>query len=242
MSNLMLKAALFYKNKLNFSIIPIKDDKTPFIKWTPFQNEIARDCQIKWWWEEWPDANVGIVTGKISNIVVVDIDSIEGFRAVNKYLYLYDNTTMPKVRTPSGGTHVYYKYPFNGIRNNSRIIPDCDLRADGGYVLAPPSTGYNWIEKGLLKQFIKALIELPESYLKKIKTAVAENTAFDRELFQDGTRDDDLYHTAICLLKGGMSRDNVYQIVEVLSQNCNPPFPLEEARMKIKSALNRCRR
>lgn len=56
------------------SIIPVRPDKKPLIKWTQHQLEKADDQQIRDWWSKWPDANIGVVTGAISNFLVVDVD------------------------------------------------------------------------------------------------------------------------------------------------------------------------
>ena len=78
------------------------------------------------WFEE-GDRNIGIITGEISGITVVDLD-----------LGSVDYKTFPKtfcVRTGSGGYHLYYKYanvPSQGLREQH-----IDIKNDGGYVLAP---------------------------------------------------------------------------------------------------------
>ena len=63
------KAALLYRDK-GFSVIPVKGNKKPYIPWTEFQERKATVEEIEQWWKKWPGANVGIVTGKISGVVV----------------------------------------------------------------------------------------------------------------------------------------------------------------------------
>jgi len=36
---------------------------------------VTTEEEIKTWWHQWPDAQIGVVTGKISNLVVIDIDT-----------------------------------------------------------------------------------------------------------------------------------------------------------------------
>lgn len=61
---------------LGYSVIPVGSNKQPLIKsWKPYQTKAATEDTIYYWWEKKPDANVGIVTGAISNLTVVDIDS-----------------------------------------------------------------------------------------------------------------------------------------------------------------------
>lgn len=73
----LLSAALSYV-KQGFSVIPIQArEKRPLIPWEQYQDRTATDEEIKTWWAKWPDANVEIVTGKISGLVVIDLDSVE---------------------------------------------------------------------------------------------------------------------------------------------------------------------
>jgi len=76
MANPLMLAALEYEAR-GFSVIPLKPhDKIPLIpSWSPFQIERADREQIGVWWRTWKDANIGIVTGKISDLFVIDAES-----------------------------------------------------------------------------------------------------------------------------------------------------------------------
>ena len=58
-----------------YSVIPVGRDKKPFVEWKRYQTERATAEQIKEWWKQYPEANVGIVTGKEFGIVVVDVEN-----------------------------------------------------------------------------------------------------------------------------------------------------------------------
>jgi len=135
----LLKAALYYQ-KMGFSVIPVKQNKKPFIKWEKYQTEKAGPDQIQAWWKKWPEANPAIVTGKISGLDVVDVDTQNGLDALNEFLN--DNLITPIAETPGGGWHYYFKYQ-PGLTNKARVITDTDIRTDGGYIVAPPSIGEN---------------------------------------------------------------------------------------------------
>jgi len=60
-------------------------------------------------------------------------------------------------------------------------------------------------------------------------------------LFEEGTRDETLFHLANCLVKGGMGQDMMLNILLFLASKCDPPFPEKEALIKIESALSRKR-
>ena len=49
--------------------------KIPLISWKDYQSRLPTEVEVKKWFTNWPDANIGIVTGVISNLVVFDLDS-----------------------------------------------------------------------------------------------------------------------------------------------------------------------
>ena len=49
--------------------------KVPIIKWKEYQNRLPAEAEVREWFTTWPHANIGIVTGAISNLVVFDLDS-----------------------------------------------------------------------------------------------------------------------------------------------------------------------
>jgi len=72
--------------EIGYSVIPVKPDKRPYLSaWKPYQTEKADADQIKKWWSHWPKANIGIITGKISGLTVVDTDSQAGMDALSEY-------------------------------------------------------------------------------------------------------------------------------------------------------------
>jgi len=71
--NIMLEAALNYE-KMGLSVIPVGKDKKPLVEWKKYQLEQANEEQIKEWFIKSPQANIGVVTGLVSKLVVVDIE------------------------------------------------------------------------------------------------------------------------------------------------------------------------
>jgi hypothetical protein len=147
----VLEEALYYES-LGFSVLPLQDNKRPFFKWEEFQKRRATPEEIKKWWKDYPRAMVGIVTGAISGVVVVDIDKQESKDAVKALIpqELFNPLALPICRTPRGGWHIYFKHPGQTIGNTVNLLPGVDFRGDGGYVVAPPSiTGaggaYSWL-------------------------------------------------------------------------------------------------
>jgi hypothetical protein len=90
--------------------------------------------QVEKWWAQWPDANIGLVTGAINKFWVLDIDGV----------LPADFPDLPKTPTVKthGGCHYYFGWPEKGkeIRNKGKVHGyDIDIRGNGGYVVAPPS-------------------------------------------------------------------------------------------------------
>ena len=243
---MLLKSAIIYAEKFNFSVIPIKPkDKKPLIKWEKFQKVKATRDQLKEWWEKWPDANIGLITGEVSNLAVIDIDTAEGFDAIQDYL---PDRLFPVVDTPSGGQHYYFHMPSPSIGNNARTITGCDFRGEAGYVVAPPSVNnneksYKWQKDCSIKNIELTL--LPDVYVHAINKAdrympsVKKETGFRKLVFEKGQRDEDLFHVANCLAKGEMHKGNISVVLNMLSSCCIPPFDSAEIKIKIDSALQR---
>ncbi|MEJ2141208.1 MAG: bifunctional DNA primase/polymerase [Gammaproteobacteria bacterium] len=146
-----LDAALLYAS-YQWSVIPIRPrDKRPMIKWQEYQQRLATTDEIKHWYHRWPDANVAVVTGAISGLVVVDIDPRHGgeqsmARWEKQYGRLPD--TVESI-TGGGGRHLYFLHPGGVIHNRVNIVDGIDLRGDGGCIVTPPSIhhsghAYTW--------------------------------------------------------------------------------------------------
>lgn len=240
----LLETALLYRNHFNFSIIPCKKDKKPLLEsWKEFQNRIATEKEVIDWWSKYPDANIGIVTGVVSHLAVVDIDTDEGEENVLPYLTENDSFLTPKVTTPRGGQHLYFYNDDIKLSNNAGIFKGCDLRANGGYVLAPPSQNaegkqYSWVYD-LDKMPLK---KLPNSYLiyiNKHNLYIESNVTNCDNFFTEGRRDEDIFHIANQLKKARTNPEIMRKALYLIGDGCNPPYSHREIDEKIKSASKR---
>jgi|WetSurSiteA1Bulk_404760.scaffolds.fasta_scaffold00513_18 hypothetical protein len=237
---LVLENALKYC-KFGFSVIPVGRDKRPKISWEEFIERCATEEEIKNWWEKYPYANIGLVTGVISGFCVVDADGSIGQKSVEPYIPA--NTI--RCHTPNGGMHYYFSVPDSQIANATRFIPGVDFRGNGGYVVAPPSVGsngncYDWVLGSSIYEL--DLTQMPQELLDMLNTTrlkpinVQQNTD---DMFSDGRRDTDLFTTANALFKSGMNYSQVEQVITRLAATCNPPFSQQEAVTKVQSAMKR---
>ncbi|WP_233878984.1 bifunctional DNA primase/polymerase [Paraburkholderia flagellata] len=106
--------------------------------------DIVRAC-----WEQHPRANIGIAM-KPSGLVVWDIDvkDVDGMQDLHKYERQYGEVDTVRARTPSGGVHLYFNSGGQKIRSKANRARGWDLKATGGYVVAPPSSLNENVGKG----------------------------------------------------------------------------------------------
>jgi len=130
MNNTLLPLALTYLNR-GWSVIICGPNKIPLIPWKEYMQRMATPNELVKWFTDYPEAQVGIVTGRLSNLVVIDIEA-------DGYLNLIKDETYT-VRTGGGGIHKYYKYDSD-FHNAVKVLPQIDQRSEGGFVVAAGST------------------------------------------------------------------------------------------------------
>lgn len=152
MSGECLAAALDYAGRRGWRVLPLHDvtrgrcscakgdacltpGKHPRLpKWQEWAS--IDKALISGWYEQWPSANVGILTGAPSGIVVLDVDPRNGgFESLAKLLPLPET---PTVVTGGGGRHYYFAHP-GGVVKGCELADGVELKADGQFVVAPPS-------------------------------------------------------------------------------------------------------
>lgn len=164
MAGKLLEAALEYES-FGWSVIPLKPgEKLPLLSsWSEYQQRRATDDEILQWFIDCPNANIGIVTGKISGLIVLDIDSKDALSEARKQGLLIKTIHADT----SKGWHFYYRHPGGEVRNFAGKLPGVDLRGDGGYVVAAPSLHpsgklYSW----RLRPHDQELSDAPAALLK----------------------------------------------------------------------------
>lgn len=139
--------------------------------------------QIEYWFAgEFQDASVGIATGEDSDLFVVDIDvkgGINGFESLTRICRSYSAIAreIPQtltVATPSGGAHLYFRWPEAGgvVNSSGELGPGLDVRGKGGLVHAPGWGGYAVVPRDGVRRVEVAvapawLVELCRKQLKR---------------------------------------------------------------------------
>jgi hypothetical protein len=241
--------ALIYNKKYNWNVFPVKQDKTPYFKWEDLQTQKVTPKMIEDWWKKYPDANIALATGAISNVAVIDLDAYKDKKGVVEQelsKYVPHETGYAIATTPRGGIHYYFTCKDTKIGNNTDKPHNVDLRANGGYIILPPSSNGN----GKRYKWAKApsqvkMDELPKPYLDMIAKSVSKRIQTLQDvsrIFNSGRRDEDLFHVAHCLIKGGMIPEIAFKVLERIVSTWKEPEGVDIKKWiadKVFSAVQR---
>jgi len=227
------KWAEVYVNVYGFSVIPLKGKK-PVIEWKEYQQRKPTIEELQEWFQE-NKFNIGIITGSISGIVVVDFDSEEAYQQ-------FKDIQSPLVKTGKG-YHMYFKYQ-DGVRNFQKRedLQEIDLRAEGGYVVAPPSmhpetkTFYEWInlpEKDNYPELPQIFFEPPKqkSDLTNLYKGVPK-----------GERNVSLTKVIGSAVSDGLSYEECLTLALSVNEKNVPPLPEKEVETIVKSIYEKHRK
>jgi hypothetical protein len=113
-----------------------------------WQRLVAADAAVVGeWWRRWPDANLGLATGR--RFDVLDLDGDPGEEALRAVLRIEPLAHPgPVARTGGGGWHLLYAP--TGLGNRVGLLPGMDWRGRDGLIVAPPSQHasgrrYTWV-------------------------------------------------------------------------------------------------
>lgn len=156
---------------LGWYIFPLRPrKKTPACKWRDESTNNLAEAEKLFARHFGVDANVGVDCGK-SGLVVIDLDRHEKADGVAAWEALkgahnFSDTEALVTETPSGGRHVIFTDPTDGAIRNSvgQLAPGVDVRASGGYIVAPPSSdargSWRWVRFGKPGPAPQALVQL----------------------------------------------------------------------------------
>ncbi|MHA1225215.1 MAG: bifunctional DNA primase/polymerase [Candidatus Hodarchaeales archaeon] len=223
-NNQTLKNALYYLN-LGWSIIPVKNKKPLLSSWKEYQKRRATESEIRKWWRKWPNADIAVVTGTVSGIIVVDVDNAAGEHAIKPYV----GKSVLTATTPRGGKHYYFKHPGTIVPNAVRFLPGVDARGDGGYVVI-----YNW-DNDRSAEIAAPPPALLELITKRTTTPVKWNTNIP-----EGERDISLTKLVGRLFHTGMSINEVIVLANAINTAyCKPPLETKQVRKIVYSIAKR---
>lgn len=218
-----------------WSVVPIyRSSKKPMVEWLEFTKRRPTVPEVEEWWGKWPDANIALITGEISGLIVVDVDVDRGGdpRAAIKA-----GPTELISKTGSGGFHLFYAYPKGEKKVRNRVGSDgLDIRADGGYVVLPPSlhqngNRYTWVREGAPGPF-------PRSYGAETKSDTPKSERWLETLLtgvSKGGRNNACARLAGYLASKAIPEDVCLAFIAQWNTKNNPPMPEQELVQTVKS-------
>jgi len=248
----VVDAALRYLSR-GWSVVPIAPaGKSPLVPWEPYQHRLPQANEVRHWYDRWPEAGVGIVTGPVSRLAVLDIDPRHGGA---KSLQEWEERAGPlpptlEATTGGGGRHLYFTSTNTSLRNRAGLLPGVDLRAAGGLVVAPPSLHasgrrYAWRNDGGPESV--APLPLPRRLwhlLRRDLGKQAHSTTYWRGLTREGVAEGMRNETiaSLCghLLWCGVDDEVVLQLLLAWNRDrCRPPLPDDEVASVVRSIARR---
>ena len=239
----MIDFALHYARK-GWPIFPLAENsKVPAIP----RERGGRGClgatldlaQIQTWWREYPNANIGIATGRRSGLLVVDVDP----RKTTAWLDSLRELALPPtftVRTAGDGWHLYFRFSGDErVSIGTDLLPGVDWRGNGGYVVAPGST-VNGAQYVIAKNL--AIAQAPASLLERILTKRNRPRptpdADGHMTIAAGQRNATLFALACLLRRFGLEFNAILECLRATNaDHCDPPMEDEELRQIAGSAM-----
>jgi len=231
-----LSAALNYASR-GWRVHPLTGKKAVLQGWPSLGT--TDTATITGWWTQYPAANVGIITGRQSNLFVLDVDPGKGgddsLRELEAQYGPLPNTV--EVLTGKGGRHFYFQYPGGVVGNsNSKLDPGLDIKTDGGYVVAPssihPETQRTYEWEAAHHPDDMPLAPVPQWMLDALTARPAPTLAPHADApILDGHRNDALTRHAGRMRHIGLRETEMLAALHAINQGrCSPPLDADEVR------------
>lgn len=254
MENELLSAALLYAS-IGWRVFPLKPrDKSPATI-NGFKNATTDEGQIRAWWAENPAYNIGIATG--NGLVVIDVDDKpEQHNGLLGSDFLRDweeehgriSDTITAI-SGTGGTHYYFNVGHVHVPSCQSDTIFIDLRADGGYIVAPPSihpdtgTPYMWdVEPTTddLPTVANAIDKACIDWVYANRKGVTKDGKTEKphmETVREGEGRNNYLYRMGCAMRaqGGDDTTIAIYIAQVNAQTCKPPLGNDELSKVIHS-------
>jgi len=232
----MIEAGLSYIAQ-GFKVFPVKPDKKPLTA-HGLKDATKTKSGVREYWKRWPDAGIALVT---DGLIVLDFDTKNG-GLKSKVAIETKHGPLPCTRTHrtgGGGEHWIYLNP-NGadVRNTVSFAgyQGVDLRANGGYIVVPPSPHESGRRYDVLddSKIVPAPTWLLDLATKK-KTR-SKQSASESELIPEGERNSRLTSIAGSMRRNGMSQEAIEAaLLEINRRQCSHPLPDDEVTRIAKS-------
>jgi archaellum biogenesis ATPase FlaH len=249
-------AAQFYNFEYGWSCMPIGrltdrgEPKAPFLgagEIIPLRTNALDGESIAAIWSMYPTAGVAVLTGKLSNVSVIDVDfenKVNGLPVAGSPLAYHGDipTNTLMARSGSGGLHFFFKHSPKAD-GRKELRPHIDLKSEGGYIILPPSKHksgreYEWLNDLPLADFPEHLLEnrqpvqassgvSPRSFWDKLVKGLAEG--------EGGGRNNYIASVAGMCFKNDIPVEDAILYLIPFGQSCKPAVDIDTIERTVRS-------
>jgi len=201
---------------------------------------------IREWWQRWRQANVAIALGAVSHIVALDVDPRHGGDASLADLTDQNGSlpTTPHSLTGGGGHHFLFAHPGGTLKAMYQLADGLELRADGAYIIAPPSIHpnghvYAWEVSEHFEDVLPA--RLPSWVLAMLRVQRQQERGRPPvpEMLGEGQRNVSLARMAGAMRRYGMCQEAIESALSIENERrCVPPLNRDEV-VRIALSISR---
>jgi hypothetical protein len=233
-SGVLIKAAMDF-GRFGWSVVPVEPrGEESIVSWQIYRHRQPEMTEIGDWFNRWPGANLAIVTGIISALVVLDLDARRGGESSLVRLEQEHGPVPETVEATMGACRqLYFSHPGGIVRERPNLAPGIDLHGDGGYLVAPPSVHasgerYRWVhspEVYHLEPLPSWLLSIPQEERGEPEQPLAQWLAPLQAEVAEGGRSDALAMLCGHLLCKGVAPEVVLELMLCWNVvRCRPPL------------------
>lgn len=222
---------------LGWLLFPVRDKQPLVVDW-PHQatSDLAR---LEFWSKRFTGCNWGAVTGEAAGFFVLDVDGQDGIESLAQFERAGQILPQTLTARTGRGCHLYFLWPDGlGIRNSAgKLAAGLDVRAEGGYVIVPPSVH----PTGIAYKFIDESVPIaapPEwllGMLRRISAAGSHGpmigtASLRANTISEGRRNSTLMSHAGSMRRKGAAPAAIEAALLVLNVDCVPPLDPREVK------------
>lgn len=112
-------------------MIPINSEKKLYVHWKSYQYKKANIEDVFDWYSKFKDINIGIATGNISKLAVIDVDDLNLLPELKEFLPEIKETTRVRTRR---GYHYYFSLNGEEVKSTNNLFSRrLELKSNGTY-------------------------------------------------------------------------------------------------------------
>lgn len=200
MNNLIDSAQRFLN--CDISVVPVKKDKRPPIKWTNFQQTPMSADDVPALFSG--AYGIGIIGGAVSDgLEIIDFDAhgnsidqlFDSFKSDSRIAEIFKRHNIYIEKSPNGGIHLVYTYETDGRRDGSQKLASwtngesmIETRGEGGYCIVSPTPGYTTVS-GSIEELPRLIKEERDYLIEFSKTFSQVDSPKDAETPKDESFD-----------------------------------------------------